>query len=109
VLLVYYAIEKPIDWCIVAKETRKATLDQIAFPMPELLAIRNDIRAAQNVSLWARCVVPECDGASLILSRQEEDALWEVFFTAAPARRRVYEPNSKRRKKAPGLLPPATA
>jgi putative transposase len=56
-----------------------------------------------------RCVVPDCDGASLILSRQEEDALWEVFFTAAPARRRVFEPNSKRRKKAPGPLPSATA
>ncbi len=62
-----------------------------------------------NRRTCSRCVVPECNGASLILSRQEEDALWEVFFTAAPARRRVFEPNSKRRKKAPGPLPPATA
>lgn len=56
----------------------------------------------------ARCAVPDSDGASSILSRQEEDALWEVFFTAAPARRRVFVPSSKRRKRAPGPLPPAT-
>ena len=33
--------------------------------------------------------VPVCDRASSILSRQEKDALWEGFFTAAPARRLV--------------------
>ena len=27
--------------------------------------------------------------------RQEEDALWQAFFTAAPERRRVFEPSSK--------------
>jgi hypothetical protein len=53
----------------------------------------------------ARCVVSESDGASSILNRQEEDALWEAFLTAAPARRRVFEPSSKRRKRAPGPLP----
>jgi hypothetical protein len=36
----------------------------------------------------ARCVVPDCDGASLRLIRQGEDALWQAFFTAAPVRRR---------------------
>ncbi|WP_027664960.1 hypothetical protein [Rhizobium leguminosarum] len=29
----------------------------------------------------------------MILSRQEEHALWEIFFTAAPARRRVFDPS----------------
>ena len=29
-----------------------------------------------------RCVVPESDGASLFLTRQEEDVPWEAFFTA---------------------------
>src|SRR5271168_5292433 len=57
----------------------------------------------------ARCVVPDSDGASLSLIRQGEDALWQAFFTAAPARRRVFEPSSKRRKRAPAPLPPATA
>jgi len=56
-----------------------------------------------------RSTVPESEGASSILSRQEEDVLWEAFFTAAPARRRVFEPSSKRRKRAPGPLPPSTA
>lgn len=38
--------------------------------------------------------------------RQAGDALWQEFFTAAPARRRVFEPSSKRRKKvAVPLLP----
>ena len=37
------------------------------------------------------------------LIRQGEDALWQAFFTAAPARRRVFEPNSKRRKSARAL------
>jgi hypothetical protein len=47
----------------------------------------------------AGCAVPVCDGASSILTRQAEDALWQEFFTAAPERRRVFEPSSKRRKK----------
>jgi transposase InsO family protein len=42
-------------------------------------------------SLEPRCVVPDCDGASLPLIRQEEDVLWQAFFTAAPARRRVFD------------------
>lgn len=49
-------------------------------------------------TIISRCVVPTCSGASS-LSRQEENALWEVFFTVAPARRRVFEPSSKRRKR----------
>src|SRR3982751_4839705 len=52
-----------------------------------------------------RCVVPECRGA---LSRDEEDALWQEFYTAAPARRRAFEPTSKRRKKRPASWLPAT-
>ena len=39
-------------------------------------------------------LVPACDGASL--SRQEEDALWQAFFMAAPERRREFEPSSRR-------------
>jgi hypothetical protein len=50
--------------------------------------------------MWFRCSIPDFDGASLILRRQEEDVRWDAFFTAAPARRRVFEPNSKRRKRA---------
>jgi acyl-CoA synthetase (AMP-forming)/AMP-acid ligase II len=30
------------------------------------------------------CVVPECDGASSILTRQEENGLGQAFFTATP-------------------------
>src|SRR4051812_14956313 len=29
------------------------------------------------------CSVPECDGAKSPLTRQEEEALWQAFFTAA--------------------------
>jgi len=67
------------------------------------------VLALAAVQASAKCAVPDFDGASSILSRQEEDALWQVFFTAAPARRRVFEPSSKRRKRAPGPLPPSTA
>jgi hypothetical protein len=35
------------------------------------------------------------------MSRQGEDALWQQVFMAQSARRRVFEPSSKRRKKAP--------
>lgn len=54
----------------------------------------------------SRCSVPNSDDSSSILSRQVEDVLWGAFFTAAPARRRVFEPNSKRRKRAAGPLSP---
>ena len=30
-----------------------------------------------------RCLVPECDGAKLPLTRQQEDALWQGFFMAS--------------------------
>ena len=73
-----------------------------AFAGPELIT-RLTVKSVVPV-ISARCVVPDSDGASLILNRQEEDALWQVFFTAAPERRRVFEPSSKRRKKAPGPL-----
>jgi hypothetical protein len=36
--------------------------------------------------MLSRCAVPYFDGVSPILSRQEENALWEAFFTAAPQR-----------------------
>jgi hypothetical protein len=71
----------------------------------QLLLLASPRRPVAPMPSAARCVVPESDGASSILSRQEEDALWEAFFTAAPARRRVFEPSSKRRKRAPGPLP----
>src|SRR3712207_5155430 len=51
-----------------------------------------------------RCVVPESRGA---LSRDEEDALWQAFYTAAPAQRREFEPSSKRRKRRPAASPSA--
>ena len=59
-------------------------------------------------SPWATapCVVPGCRGAS---SREQEDALWHQVFTAQPARRREFEPSSKRRKRRPAPWPPATA
>jgi hypothetical protein len=53
------------------------------------------------------CVVPECRGA--LICRDEEDALWRQVFTARPARRREFEPSSKRRKRRPAPWPPATA
>src|SRR3954468_4982658 len=71
-----------------------------------------DEKAAQETmfrGLAASCAVPDCDGASSFLSRQEEDALWQRFFMAAPARRRVFVPSSKGRKRAPGPWPPGTA
>ena len=60
------------------------------------LAARPNALAARlpKAALVASCVVPDCDGASLPLIRQEEDALWQAFFTAAPARRRIFEPSS---------------
>ena len=51
----------------------------------------------------AECLVPESRDA--ILSREAEDALWQEFFTAVPARRREFEPSSKRRKRRPVSLP----
>jgi K+-sensing histidine kinase KdpD len=57
----------------------------------------------------SRCSVLECDGANSALTRQEEDALWQAFFTAAPARRREFEPSSKRRKRRPVSSPANTA
>jgi transposase len=53
----------------------------------------------------SRCVIPECRGA---FSRQQEDALWLQVFTVQPARRREFEPNSKRRKRRPAASPSAT-
>jgi hypothetical protein len=38
-----------------------------------------------------RCLVPECRDASL--TREGEEALWQAFFMAAPARRREFEPS----------------
>ena len=57
--------------------------------------------------LVPRCSVPECRDA--ILTRESEDALWQVVFTAAPAQRREFEPSSKRRKRRPTLSPSDTA
>jgi len=52
------------------------------------------------------CMVPEsCD---VILSAEEEKTLWQTCFTAAPARRREFEPSSKGRKKRPVSWPSAT-
>jgi alcohol dehydrogenase class IV len=46
-------------------------------------------------SLWPSCSVPGSRGA--FLSREAEDALWQQVFMAQPARRRAFEPSSKRR------------
>jgi site-specific DNA recombinase len=76
----------------------------------QLFALRKEIPLCWQEQVRAlRCAVPDSDGASSILSRQEEDVLWQAFFTAAPARRRVFEPSSKHRKRAPGPLPPDMA
>jgi hypothetical protein len=56
--------------------------------------------------LTAACVVPGSRGASL--TREGEDALWQQVFMAQPERRRVLEPSSKGRKRAPAPWPPAT-
>jgi hypothetical protein len=53
------------------------------------------------------CLVPGCDGATL--TREGEEALWQQFYMAAPELRRVFEPSSKGRKKAPGPSRPATS
>jgi len=52
---------------------------------------------------WLKCSVPESRGA--ILTRESEEALWQTFFTAAPAQRREFEPSSKRRKRRPVSSP----
>lgn len=54
----------------------------------------------------ASCLVPGSRDAKL--SREVEEALWQSFFTAAPAQRREFVPNSKRRKKRRARLPGAT-
>ena len=55
-------------------------------------------------TIYKVCLVPRCDGALSFLTRQEEDALWQVFFTAAPEQHRAFEPSSKKRKRRP--VPP---
>ena len=69
-------------------------------------AMSDDVRAiieiVEVLQGWAKCVVPECSGASSALTRQGEKALWQAFFTAAPEQRREFEPNSKRRKRRSG-------
>ncbi len=42
------------------------------------------------------------------LTREGEEALWQAVFTAAPERRREFEPSSKRRKRRPAPWPCAT-
>src|SRR4051812_17280510 len=64
-------------------------------------ATSRQTRASCTVS---QCVVPESRGA---LSRVEEDALWQGFYTAAPAQHREFEPSSKRRKRRPASALPA--
>ena len=54
-----------------------------------------------------RCAVPDCDGASSNLTRQQEGGPWQASFTAALVRRRVVEPSSKGRKTIAPLPPPA--
>jgi transposase len=58
-----------------------------------------------NRHLVENCAVPGCGGA---FSHEQEDALWQQVFTAQPARRREFEPSSKRRKRRPASWPPAT-
>src|SRR5829696_7402590 len=54
-----------------------------------------------------RCLVPESGGA--FLTREGEDALWQQVVMVQPARRREFEPSSKRRKRRPASSPPGTA
>jgi O-methyltransferase domain len=59
----------------------------------------------QDIQTAWFCVVPGCRGA---FSREQEDALWQQVFMAQPARRRVFEPSSKGRKRRAASSPPAT-
>ena len=54
----------------------------------------------------SRCLVPGSCGATL--TREEEEALWQAVFTAAPEQRREFEPSSRRRKRRPASWPSAT-
>ena len=49
------------------------------------------------------CMVPE--SRDVIVSTEEEKALWQTCFTAAPERHREFEPSSKGRKKRPAPWP----
>src|SRR5215208_1984825 len=42
-------------------------------------------------------------------AREGEDALWQQVFMVQPARRREFEPSSKRRKRRPASSSPGTA
>ena len=44
------------------------------------------------LTLRARCSVP--GSRDVILSKTDEDVLWQAFFTAAPEQRREFEPSS---------------
>ena len=64
------------------------------------------VDAATGGHLWAdRFDRPAAD---VFAVREQEDALWHQVFTAQPARRRVFEPSSKRRKRRPAPWPPVT-
>jgi hypothetical protein len=72
---------------------------------PEMTGVNQpDGQISEKLS---RCLVPESRGA--ILTRESEGALWQRFFTAAPAQRREFDPSSKRRKRRPVILPVVTA
>ena len=98
-----YAV-KPVE---ALSEKRKAELLELERLYWLARGVPWGIVTNHDILKTLTCLVPECDGASL--TRQGEDALWQDYFTAAPVRRRVFEPNSKRRKKAPGPLPSNTA
>jgi len=93
---------------MVADVTDPDALGRIKVQVPEVYGA--------VVSPWAlpcapyagpSCSVPESRGA--ILTRESEEALWQTFFTAAPAQRREFEPSSKRRKRRPVTSPAAMA
>ena len=50
-----------------------------------------DMPMPSSLPLFPRCMVPE--SRDVILSTEEEKALWQQCFMAAPARRREFEPS----------------
>jgi tripartite-type tricarboxylate transporter receptor subunit TctC len=90
-------------------QIKAGTVRPLAVLRAQRIAVVPDVPTTAEVGLQnmeANCLVPGSRGPSLTL--EGEDALWRQVFTAQPARRRVFEASSKRRKGAPAPWPPAS-
>ena len=108
-----FAIERTINGItFICASSRARANDQVARRRSCCLDERAaahpivEVRDRQGSGLWPRCLVPGSRDAKL--SRKAEEALWQAFFMAAPAQRREFEPNSKRRKRRRVSSPGAT-